>query len=145
MKLDDIIGLWQEDSVINNSELGEEAIKISKLHSKYYQIFIHEKLLLRKYESQLKELRLEKSEFYMFGPSTQEQIDKGWKLPAAGKVLKTDLPNYIDADKDIIEMTLKIGLQKEKVDFLDSIIKSLTGRGFNIKAAIDYEKFKMGV
>ena len=35
--------------------------------------------------------------------------------------------------------------QQEKVDFLDSAIKSLTNRGFNLKAAIDWEKFKMGV
>jgi hypothetical protein len=145
MKLENIIELWEEDTNINSSELGEEALKIPKLHSKYYQIYIKEKLMLRKYEADLGGLRLNKTEFYMYGPSSQEQIDLGWKLPASGKVLKSDLPKYVDADNDVIEQTLKIGLQKEKVDFLDSIIKSLTARGFNIRASIDWEKFKMGV
>jgi GTP-binding protein YchF len=47
-------------------------------------------------------------------------------------------------DKEIIDMSLKIGLQQEKVELLESIIKSLTNRGFQIKAAIDWYKFTMG-
>jgi hypothetical protein len=35
-------------------------------------------------------------------------------------------------------------MQKEKVDFVESIIKSLTTRGYQIKSAIDWEKFKVG-
>ena len=37
-----------------------------------------------------------------------------------------------------------IGMVKEKTEVLESIIKSFVGRGFNIKAAIEFEKFKMG-
>ena len=36
-------------------------------------------------------------------------------------------------------------MQKEKVDFLESIIKSLNNRGFNLNAAIQWEKFKVGI
>jgi hypothetical protein len=52
---------------------------------------------------------------------------------------------HIDSDSDIIKSTLRIAVQQEKVDVLESIIKSLNGRGYNIKAAIDYEKFKTGM
>jgi hypothetical protein len=51
---------------------------------------------------------------------------------------------YMDADQDIINMSLKIGLQQEKVELLESIIKSLTNRGFQIKSAIEWTKFTMG-
>jgi hypothetical protein len=59
-------------------------------------------------------------------------------------VLKADLPMYMDADQDIIKLSLKIGLQQEKIEFLVSIIKSLTNRGYNLKSAVDWQKFING-
>jgi hypothetical protein len=53
--------------------------------------------------------------------------------------------NYIEADKDMVNLSLKLGIQHEKIDLLESIIKSLTARGFNIKAAIEWERFKVGI
>jgi hypothetical protein len=143
MNVDDIFELWTEDVEIDKTELGDEAIKIPKLHNKYFQIYTKEKLLLRKYESEMKQLKLDKYEFYTQG-HTEETRSKMWVLPAKGLILKTDIPMYMDADSDIIKLSLKIGLQQEKVDLLDSIIKSLNSRGFNIKAAIDWYKFTMG-
>lgn len=144
MKLDQIFELWEDDVKINRSELGDEALKIPKLHHKYYKIFANERLVLKKYEAELKQLRLEKHEFFVLGP-TEESHAKGWKLPPVGKVLRSDVSTYIDADQDIINLSLKIGMQHEKIDFLESIIKTLHNRNFNIRAAIDWEKFKVGI
>jgi hypothetical protein len=66
-------------------------------------------------------------------------------LPPQGKILKSEVNNYIEADKDIVNLSLKLGIQHEKIDLLESIIKSLTARGFNIKAAIEWERFKVGI
>jgi len=143
MKIEDIFEEWNKDSNVDRTELGDEALKIPKLHHKYFQIFSNEKLLLRKYESEMKVLKLEKYEFYTQGPNEETQA-KGWALPAKGLILKSDIPMYIEADKHIIELSLKIGLQQEKIDLLESIIKSLSNRGYNIRAAIDFLKFTMG-
>jgi hypothetical protein len=78
------------------------------------------------------------------GP-TEDTEEKGWKLPPRGAILKAEVNNYIDADPDIIKASLKIGLQQEKIQFLEDIIKSLVNRGFQIKSAIDWEKFKTGI
>lgn len=143
MTLDEIYDLWNKDSEIDKTELGEESLKIPKLHHKYFQIYSTEKLLLRKFESEMKTLKLDKYEFYSQGPS-KETEQKGWSLPAKGLILKQELPMYLEGDREIINMSLKIGLQQEKVELLESIIKSLTNRGFQIKAAIDWYKFTMG-
>jgi len=66
-------------------------------------------------------------------------------LPPQGKILKSEVNNYIEADKDMVNLSLKLGIQHEKIDLLESIIKSLTARGFNIKAAIEWERFKVGI
>jgi len=143
MNIESIHKEWEKDSAIDRTELGEEALRISSLHSKYLRLFTSERLLLIKLESDLKELKKEKYEFFIQGP-TKETKDKGWELPARGMVLKPDIPIYMDADKQIIELSLKIGYQREKIDLLGDILKSINNRSYNIRAAIDFLKFTSG-
>jgi hypothetical protein len=143
MKIENILEQWQIDAEIDRTELGDEALKIPKLHHKYYQIYISEKLMLRSYENDMKKLKLDKYEFYTQG-HTDETRSLGWELPAKGMILKTDIPMYMEADKELIKLSLKIGIQQEKIELLESIIKSLTNRGYQIKSAIDWQKFTMG-
>lgn len=120
MKIEEILDLWEEDTKIDRTELGDAALDVPKLHHKYFKIFSNERLSLRKLESELKQLKLDKYEFLTQGPN-EDNKDKGWRLPAKGMILKGDLPMYLDADDDIINLSLRIGLQQEKVDLLDSI------------------------
>ena len=143
MKFEDILSEWEKDSFIDRSELAEESLKIPKLHHKYYSIYVSEKSVLRKYESDMKKLKLDKYEFFTQGP-TDETKDRGWVMPARGMILKSDIPMYMEADKDIIDLSLKIGVQQEKVDFVESIIKGLQGRSYIIKTALEFVKFTMG-
>lgn len=143
MKFEDIFSSWEKDSVIDKTELADESLKIPKLHHKYYSIYVGEKVILRKLESDMKKLKLEKYEFYSQGP-TEESKEKGWRMPARGLILKADIPLYMEGDQDIIDLSLKIGMQQEKIEFLESIIKTFQTRGYIIKNAIDFTKFTMG-
>lgn len=143
MNIEEIMELWNTDTNIDKTELGDESLKIPKLHSKYYNILIKERLVLRKYYEDMKKLKLDKYEFFTQGPS-EETRDKGWRLPPKGMILKGDIPMYMDADQDVIDLTLKIGLQQEKVDLLESIIKTIINRNFVIKNAIEWNRFTMG-
>ena len=143
MKFEDIFASWEKDSVIERTELAEESLKIPKLHHKYYSMFVAERATLRKLESDLKKLKLDKYEFYTQGP-TNETKEKGWRLPPKGLILKADVPMYMEADQDIIDLSLRIGMQQEKVEFLESIIRTFQTRGYIIKNAIDFNKFTMG-
>ena len=143
MKFEELFNEWNKDSEIDRTDLANESLKIPKLHHKYYMYFVAERTALRKLEAEMKTLKLEKHEFYSQG-HTKESKDRGWELPARGMILKTDLPMYLDGDKEMVELSLKIGVQQEKVEFLESIIKSLNNRGYIIKNAIDFVKFTMG-
>jgi hypothetical protein len=143
MKLEEIFEQWKINSNIDKTELGDEVLNIPKLHHKYYQILINERLLLRSHEAEMKKLKLDKHEFFTQGPN-EETKTKGWKLPAKVLILKSDIPMYIDADDDLIKLSLKIGVQQEKIDLLESIIRTLMNRGYNVKAAIDWQKFING-
>ena len=144
MNITEITELWKADSQIDRTELGDESLKIPKLHSKYYNLFIQERLLLKKLEGDYKQLYRVKFEYFN-GILSEEELEEYNLEPFALKVLKSDLPIYIESDKDLQTLQAKIAVQKEKIDFLESIIKSLTNRGFQIKSAIDWAKFTHGV
>ena len=143
MKLEDIQILWENDCEIDRTELGEESLKISQLHSKYFKLYSSERLLLKKLDKDYKELYRTKFEYYNGVLSHDELKQQGWE-PFSLKVLKSDLHIYVVSDRDITNFQLKIDMQKEKIDFLENIIKSLNTRGYQIKSAIDWEKFKVG-
>lgn len=143
MNIEEIMESWEKDAAIDKTELGDESLRIQSLHSKYYNILIREKLLLKKYENEMKVLRLDKYEFLTQGP-TPDTKERGWRLPPKGMVLKAETGMYMDADKDMIDLNLKIGIQNEKIEFLTSILKIVHIRNYTIRNAIDWQKFTMG-
>lgn len=143
MKLEDIQNMWVNDSQIDRTELGEESLRIPQLHSKYYNLFSAERMSLRKMEQEYKELYRTKHEYYNGTLSEDELKTNGWE-PFQLRILKSDISIYLQSDKDLGRAELRMELQKEKVEFLESIIKNLPARGYQINAAIAWEKFKVG-
>jgi len=143
MNFESLFSEWEKDAEIDKTDLANEALKIPKLHHKYYRLLVTEKSRLKRIEADYKKLRLEKTEFFTQGHD-EETRAKGWKLPAKGVIIKADIPMYLDADPDLIEISLQIGVQLEKVEFLESIIKTLNNRGYIIKTAVDFVRFTMG-
>lgn len=144
MKLDEIQSMWEEDSNIDRTELGEESLRIPTLHAKYFKLFSQERLTLRKMEAEFKTFFRDKYEYYSGTLAEEVLQEHGWD-PNPLRILRSDVSLYMDGDRELSTANLKIEIQREKVEFLEAIIKSLTNRGFQIKAAIDWEKFKMGV
>ena len=144
MLLDELFELWRVDSQIDRSELGEASAIISQLHYKYYKLFALERLKLRRLDSEYKVLYKDKWDYFQGIMSEEDLDDRGWE-PNPLKILKSELSLYIDSDKQVIEHNMKTAYQKEKIDFLESVIKTINIRGFHIKNAIDWEKFKVGI
>lgn len=144
MKLEEIQHEWASDSQIDRTELGNEAAKIPQLHSKYYKMYSNERLLLRKMEGDSRILYRDLWEYYQGNMDYEQLQEYGWSQQPL-KILKADLNTYIDANESWISSNLKLAYQREKVEFLESCIKSLNNRGFNINAAISWEKFKIGI
>ena len=143
MKLDEIHDMWDNDCNIDRTELGNESLKLPKMHSKYLRIFSEENMLLKKHEQDRKQFVKLKYDYYRGIIPEEDLKEQGWK-PFQLNVLKSDVPMYIEADQDIIKLNLRIAMQQEKVDVLESIIKSIKDRGFQIKNAIEFERFKVG-
>ena len=140
MKLESILALWEQDSKVDRLELDKESLKIPSLHNKYLKIYSTENLQLKKMVHELKELERNKFEYYSGKLSEEELNDFGWEQ-CDNKLLKQDIPRYLESDADIINLLLKIDYQKEKVEAVKSIMSNINGRSFNIGNAIKRQQF----
>lgn len=144
MNINDIYELWEIDSHFERDELTEETLKIPKLHSKYLRILSEERLRLKTFESSYKKLFRLKHEYYRGDLDGDTLKNMGWSQNPL-KILRQDLDMYIQQDEDIIEMSNKVTLQKEKISLVESIMQQISNRGYQIKSIIDWEKFKAGL
>ena len=146
MKLSEIQEIWQKDCQLDDTKLDVELLKIPNLHSKYLGIYNDEALQQKKLFYEKKKLLKIKTIYYA-GKMSQEELEKlGWE-PFMFKIIKGYEPKietYIAGDEDLIKADEKLEYTKLKVEFLESIIKSLNTRGYNIRSAIDFLKFTMG-
>jgi hypothetical protein len=143
MDIEEIEALWVADTIIDREQLDVESLKTPQLHHKYSKLYTREMLRLIKMQNDFKTLKLDKYEHYTQGGSV-EAARKGWKLPPIGKVLKTEVDKYLEADLEIIDSNLKIAYQSEKVSLLKSILAMVVARQWQIKGAQDYMKFMAG-
>lgn len=142
MKLDDIFEMWKKDCEIDMTQLDVSQAEAAKNHHKYIQILARERLLFKKYEAQYKILKEEKTYFLTEGPF-KEYLDRGWRFPDRGQILKADINRYLESDQQIIEHQLKMGMQQEKLSLLESILYQLNGRSYMIKNILEWKKLQL--
>ena len=143
MKFEEIQISWTRDCKMDETELSHESIKIPQLHNKYLIFYSNEKLKFKEIKYLFAGLIKRKRDYYS-GRMTAEELEAADWEPFQLKLLKADVQEYIDADDNVIESKKLLALQEEKVNYLESIVKSLTTRGYLIKNAIDWKRFTEG-
>lgn len=143
MTLDDLKIQVELDVSIDANHLEEESLKIPQLHNKYLCILMDEKIVLEKLQSKLKILKRDKWLYYS-GKMTQEELKtKKWE-PFDLTILKQDLERFIESDQEVIELSNKTFVQNEKVSYLESVVKLISNKIWNIRSTIDWIKFTQG-
>jgi hypothetical protein len=143
MKFEEIQYQWTLDCEMDETELSHESIKIPQLHNKYLIFYSNEKLKFKEIKYLFAGLIRRKRDYYS-GRMTAKELEMADWEPFQLKLLKADVQEYIDADDNVIESKKLLALQEEKVNYLESIVKSLTTRGYLIKNAIDWKRFTEG-
>ena len=140
MNLDEIQTLWDEDSKIDEDELHIESTKVPSLHAKYYRILNNILILKKVEENKFKQLKKEKWQYYTGKADPEVYIDK----PFDHKVLRQDVDKYMDADEDLIKVCSKIDYYQIMLNYLDSILKTINNRTYQIKNSIEWQQFIRG-
>lgn len=143
MKLEEYYAMIAEDFPINKANLGDEAIKTTKLFTKYIQFWSQEKLLLEK-------IKLSRNTLYatfitILDGKGSDELNK--KYPAVSNAkAKTNMvrEKFIESQPEIEKLSEQLIIQEVKVEVLDAALKEIRNRGYSIKNAIDMVKFEAG-
>jgi len=142
MNLDKIQEMWEKDSFIDPDNLHDESLKIPQLHAKYYTVYNTITLLREKARDQYSKIKLERYNYYT-GKAEPEVYEKE---PFPYKVREKDaIQRHLDADERLTTVELKIRYYDATLKFLEEIIKNVSNRTFQIKNAIEWNKFQAGM
>ena len=142
MNLDDIQSMWEKDSQIDKDNLHDESLKIPALHAKYHELFNTILLLRKKAEQQRKNIRHERYEYFS-GKADPEVYEKN---PFPKKIRDKDtMQKYLDADEKLSTVCLKIDYYDTMLVYIESILKQITNRTYQIKNAIEFMRFNSGL
>jgi len=139
--LDTIQQMWEKDSKIDVDNLHTESLNIPMLHAKYYDLYNTINLLKKKSEQQRKNIRHERYEYY----SGKSDPDVYIENPFPKKIRDKDtLQKYLDADEKLSSISLKIEYYETLLNYIESILKIIQNRTYQIKNAIEFIKFQAG-
>lgn len=144
MNLTELRAMVSQDMVMDDTELDIESLRTPQLHNKYLNMYHDERLLLTKKEEELKSLLRKKWEYYTGKMDSETLESLGWE-PFQLNILKADIDKYLDSDKELSVLRMQISFIKEKVSYLESVVKIMNNRQWNIRSAIEWRKFINGV
>ena len=141
INLEKIQSMWQEDCKIDIDSMHEESIKIPQLHSKYHEMLNNLILLRTNAQKIQKSVRHQRYEYYS-GKADPEVYEKE---PFPKKVSDKDaLMRYMDADERLTEANLKVEYYNVMINYIESILKQISNRTYQIKNSIEWHKFQAG-
>ena len=142
INLDVIQKMWEKDANIDIDNLHNESLKIPSLHAKYFDLYNNTLLLRKKTEQQKNNIRHERYEYYSGKADPEVYIEN----PFPKKIRdKSTLDKYLDSDEKLSSIRLKIDYYDTILEYLDSILKMIHNRTYQIKNSIDFMKFTSGI
>jgi len=141
MNLEQIQEMWEKDSKIDPDNLHDESLKIPQLHSKYYTLYNTITLLRERAREQYSKVRLERYNYYTGKAPAEVYVEE----PFPYKVREKDaIQRHLEADDKMNKVDMKIKYYDTMLKFLEEIIKVISNRTFQIKNAIEWNKFQAG-
>ena len=148
-KFDKLKTDWNEDSHVDfqfknkqySADLAQLALDIPFQHNKYLNHYTDISQLKTSLEFQFRKLVRDKREYYGGESDAKVYAEK----PFGSRISTQDkMKVYVESDDDIINLEAKIKYLDQMLYWLDQVMKQISNRGFQIKSAIEWEKFVNG-
>ena len=140
--LDKLQEMWEKDAKIDPDNLHTESLNIPSLHAKYFELYNTIFLLRKKADQQRKNIRHERYEYF----SGKSDPDVYIKDPFPKKIRDKDtMQKYLDADEKLSTSSLKIEYYDTMLTYIESILKVIQNRTYQIKNAIEFMRFNSGM
>ena len=133
--------MWEKDSKIDPDNLHDESLKIPQLHSKYYTLYNTITLLRERAREQYSKVRLERYNYYTGKAPAEVYVEE----PFPYKVREKDaIQRHLEADDKMNKVDMKIKYYDIMLKFLEEVIRAVSNRTYQIKNAIEWNKFQAG-
>ena len=140
---------WAEDSRVDfqfrnkeySADLGQLALDIPYQHNKYLNHYTDIQAVKTSLEFEIRKLIRDKREYYGGEADAKTYAEKPF-----GNSIKTQdkMKVYVESDDEVINLEAKIKYLDQMLYWLDQVMKQISNRGFQIKSAIEWEKFING-
>tara|TARA_B100000965_G_scaffold49379_1_gene36300 strand:+ start:1028 stop:1441 length:414 start_codon:yes stop_codon:yes gene_type:complete len=134
MNLETLNDMWEKDSQLNDEKLDHDSLAIPKLHAKYLRLYNNFTTLRDQAELEVKRSYRDRWEYYTGKSETPFPI----------KLIKTDVPIYLESDQEYQKSVLKAKYLNQMVESIKAILTSINNRSFFIKNAVEFAKFLKG-
>ena len=140
---------WNKDTVIDfqfkdkqySEDLARLALEIPFQHNKYLNHYTDISQIKSSLEFEIRKLVREKREYYSGEADAKVYAEKPF-----GSSIKTSekMKTYLESDDEIINLEAKIKYLDQMLYWLDQVMRQISNRGFQVKSAIEWEKFVNG-
>jgi crotonobetainyl-CoA:carnitine CoA-transferase CaiB-like acyl-CoA transferase len=144
MNIQEIQDMWDSDSELDSSKLGDESLKTPKLHAKYVRILIDSKMKLIKLKTDYSVMRQLKFRYYRGELTRQELQDNNLEQWGYAKPIKSEMDEHLKGDKDLAQIEARIEYMNIMVGLVESIMNAIKSRQWDIRNSIDHMKFMAG-
>ena len=140
---------WAEDSHVDfqfknksyTADLAQLALDIPYQHNKYLNHYTDISQIKTSLEFEIRKLVREKREYYGGEADAKVYAEK----PFGSRISTQDkMKVYVESDDEVISLEAKIKYLDQMLYWLDQVMKQISNRGFQVKSAIEWEKFING-
>lgn len=142
--LEEIISEWERDSKIDVGNIQNETVSAPFLHSKYLRKLSLWKKRKYSYTQKMLEIRHKKTRYYRGEMSRAELQENGWEQYQGNRLIRSELEETLKSDSDVVAIQSKLDLIDSIIYVLESIIKMVSNRDFEISNYIKYAIFMKG-
>lgn len=142
LSIENIQNMWEQDSKIDIDNLHTESLNIPILHAKYFELYNTILLLKKKAEQQRKNIKHQKYEYF----TGKADPDVYLENPFPKKIRdKETLQGYLDSDEKLAQVSLKVEYYDTMLQYIESILKMIFNRTYQIKNSIEFIRFQSGL
>lgn len=145
MNIADIEKEWKQDAPIDITKMDDVSTSVPSLHAKYVSLLSNVKMNTMRVEREFLKIRRIRTAYYNGTLTQPELVHYGWEQYQEKRPLKTVLDELLQTDDVLMDTRMKIeelGIMKE---FLESIMKSIHSRTYDVKNIIEWQKYSNGM
>lgn len=144
MSIEQLKEEWHKDCIISQNDIGYESLKTASLHAKYLDELFYYRNKVLAIEKQYNAMRKLRTRYYRGELTHAELVDNNWPQYNGPKLAKTETDTFLSGDEELVAMKYNLDLVKNIVTYIESIMKQISTRTYDIKNFLLDRQFTTG-